>query len=1289
MDSFLSKFAKDFAPGIPSKKVKRAIPVVTEPTMWDYARQHHYALRAGFHTDLRISDGQRAFSWAIRHFPEKPGETRLALRQSDHRKGYMKWEGNIPAHVYGGGKVVLHDLAKAEVLESSPTKLRFNLYHKRDPQEFILIKTDDEKKKDRWLIKNVTLTRKVDKSTTIPETRPTYKETSIAETPAKYLGSDYLASAKLEGAHSIFYFDGKKIRAASYRPTERESGVIDHTYKLPLATLQKTPAALKGTLLRGEIYGVDKNGKALACQEVSGLLNSSVQRARETQKEKGQKLVPAIFDIIKYKGKDVTHLPYSERFEIVKKIVSSLKHFEVPRVAHTEEDKLKLMNDIRRNKEPRTKEGVVFWNLKDPHAAPVKAKIRPDFDVYVREIFEGDGKYKKSAGGFKYSLKSGGEIVGNVGIGLSDALRQDMWDHPRKYIGRVAKVTAQEQFPSGALRAPAFTDWHVEKGKQASVKQASPQPIVPGMSCYAAARRLISANPTWSLHRGPPEPKELFWPEDTAHFWAVDDKGKVHDPTAMRYPGYDYTNGVPCHSGTRETISFPKHEHDDLIDRLSQGKSIYTTRVSAELGKYKPGKVYTAPWGDKLSVQSVKQLTSIDDHPFKSELSEAQKKELSSHGKMALVKLQKHASLYAPLFKLAKHILVTGFSGSGKTTYAKDLAKKKNLPIIHLDEDPRWKPFMKAHPELDHLKPGTERDKLLSLVDSIVSKALVTKKPHVIEGSQLAYGNISKIKKHDRILIATPVDEVVNRRVQRATEKRRARGEDVDRPGFREEQVAIARKLIAADKKNMLQFGNLHGTKHIKTASLKLSDFDPAYYAALDKRPDTDWNSRENPVQHTVTDESGNKLGVVGTFMYGGKPHTNIAVGPEHRGKGLLSEFYRLLVDKYKHPELYAYVDKTNLASQKAHEKDWFQKVSETGEKILYKRDFSKYDPPRGLEFIQAKYPHLLKDPAHMWRAKSGVELIHREPDVQELKRIMSNWHLMSDEQKSLSDAHSKQLFGKTNVEHFNELLPTYEKQAAEKRPPGLEAGRAAGMDDDEFDADQIMKGIEVEHEHTDKDSIAKAISKDHLTEDDKYYDHLDAMEEKYQKKAALGMLRAYAMYLDKKAQSDKPYRDRVEVYAVKDGKILGGVYPDGNFGVFGGGLDHGEKPKKAAKREFKEESGYKIENIHPAYLPAVKSRWSDADLKRLSKKDPKRTLQYQGSRTMFFVAKLGEQATKNPEDKTRMKGVKLYPFEEVLELLGKSGDNQRLLDARIRLVRNLVKYEKSAQLLEPLLAIR
>lgn len=64
-----------------------------------------------------------------------------------------------------------------------------------------------------------------------------------------------------------------------------------------------------------------------------------------------------------------------------------------------------------------------------------------------------------------------------------------------------------------------------------------------------------------------------------------------------------------------------------------------------------------------------------------------------------------------------------------------------------------------------------------------------------------------------------------------------------------------------------------------------------------------------------------------------------------------------------------------------------------------------------------------------------------------------------------------------------------------------LPGGLADGMGDDEFDSEQLQKGIEVEHEHTDDDAIAKEISKDHLEEFPKYYDALDKMEEELKKK--------------------------------------------------------------------------------------------------------------------------------------------------------------------------------------------
>jgi len=48
---------------------------------------------------------------------------------------------------------------------------------------------------------------------------------------------------------------------------------------------------------------------------------------------------------------------------------------------------------------------------------------------------------------------------------------------------------------------------------------------------------------------------------------------------------------------------------------------------------------------------------------------------------------------------------------------------------------------------------------------------------------------------------------------------------------------------------------------------------------------------------------------------------------------------------------------------------------------------------------------------------------------------------------------------------------------------------------DEQFDPVQLEKGIQHEMEHTDNPEEAKKIAKDHLLEDELYYDHLDQME--------------------------------------------------------------------------------------------------------------------------------------------------------------------------------------------------
>jgi len=87
------------------------------------------------------------------------------------------------------------------------------------------------------------------------------------------------------------------------------------------------------------------------------------------------------------------------------------------------------------------------------------------------------------------------------------------------------------------------------------------------------------------------------------------------------------------------------------------------------------------------------------------------------------------------------------------------------------------------------------------------------------------------------------------------------------------------------------------------------------------------------------------------------------------------------------------------------------------------------YDPPLNSQQIRTRYPgkaaQLLADPIHRWRAQTGIELIHEEPDFKEQLRIWRNWQQMSAKLKRLSDRQSRKFFGMTNFEHHINIMGT------------------------------------------------------------------------------------------------------------------------------------------------------------------------------------------------------------------------------------------------------------------------
>jgi len=459
----------EFAPGIPTKKPVERLPRITPKTTnrWTVAVQDHEAARAGRHFDLRLvdPDAGKAHSWAIpkAHLPE-PGERLLAVQTFTHTPEYALHFGEKkPQFIgkgYGKGRVRMALKEPTDIVEANNNLVRFNVYQGKNNQEYLLRRTKD----DKWLIMNTTVTK--EKRPDIPQSKPKYKE--VEPDKVDVTDDTQLMMAKIDGAHNTFVLDHQKpVRIFSYRPTERATGVIEHTHRFLPGFHARVPKGLDGLVLRGELFAADPHtGRTREAVETGAILNSGIWKSRETQTH--SPLRAAIFDVARRNGEDVEEIPYKEKLPILERVHRALPFLEIPPVARTAKEKVDLLNRIRTGQEPITSEGVVLWP--NEGGAPIKAKFRPDHDIYVRSIFPETGKREDLAGGFEYSWTPRGKVVGRVGTGLNHDLKRDMLDNPEKYIGRVARVRSQGVYPDksnpkrpGALRAPSFYDWHLDR----------------------------------------------------------------------------------------------------------------------------------------------------------------------------------------------------------------------------------------------------------------------------------------------------------------------------------------------------------------------------------------------------------------------------------------------------------------------------------------------------------------------------------------------------------------------------------------------------------------------------------------------------------------------------------------------------------------------------------------------------------------------------------------------------------------------------------------------------------
>ncbi len=90
----------------------------------------------------------------------------------------------------------------------------------------------------------------------------------------------------------------------------------------------------------------------------------------------------------------------------------------------------------------------------------MKFKAFFDADVSIIGYKEGTGKHQNKLGSFLVDYK-GVEV--NVGSGLNDELREQIWKDKNNHIGRIIEVRYQEETPDGSLRFPTFVCFRNDK----------------------------------------------------------------------------------------------------------------------------------------------------------------------------------------------------------------------------------------------------------------------------------------------------------------------------------------------------------------------------------------------------------------------------------------------------------------------------------------------------------------------------------------------------------------------------------------------------------------------------------------------------------------------------------------------------------------------------------------------------------------------------------------------------------------------------------------------------------
>ena len=298
-----------------------------------------------------------------------------------------------------------------------------------------------------------------------------FKNDELYKIEEYYDKSNYVAQEKLDGSRYTMQLTKTGGRLFSRVASKKGTGNVEKTDNIP----HITKVILKeytDSIIDGEI--MSPNPEKLTVTSIMGALPD---KALERQKEFGN-VRYNVFDILYYKGKDVQNLPFKERKILVDEVVkvynkAGVKEmFSLDYITGTGDDKREYYQNIVAN----GGEGIILKDINSIYEQGerpktwVKVKKNVTSDVVAMGFTDAEQWYAKPGekgrdgvvypngkttkffdkhwiGAIKYGKYNNGKLtyIGECS-GMTDEVRKDMTENPKKYLNKVIEIFAQMRF---------------------------------------------------------------------------------------------------------------------------------------------------------------------------------------------------------------------------------------------------------------------------------------------------------------------------------------------------------------------------------------------------------------------------------------------------------------------------------------------------------------------------------------------------------------------------------------------------------------------------------------------------------------------------------------------------------------------------------------------------------------------------------------------------------------------------------------------------------------------------